>query len=180
MGVIFGTAGMLGIVFNPIGGFIADRSNKKLLVILTALASGIFISVLGVQMSLYILVSLFIMRQVVQQISMPAFRALQADLVPEEVRGLEFGNVQMFFNLASILGPIVGGILYDALRPFTWSFGSLTIFGVEVLFMITFILTLFSVVIISTFVSPKDYLVPLPVTIEEPMPYTTIDIKQTR
>ncbi|MHA1686197.1 MAG: MFS transporter [Candidatus Heimdallarchaeaceae archaeon] len=160
VGVIFGIAGILGVIFNPLGGYIADRWNKKLLVVITALISGLFISILGIRMSLYLLLSIFIIRQVIQQISMPAFRALQADLVSSEVRGLEFGNVQMFYNLAAVLGPIVGGVLYDLLKPFSWSIGKTTIFGIEILFLITFALTVFSVIVITIFVSPSDYIIP--------------------
>ncbi|MHA2167290.1 MAG: MFS transporter, partial [Candidatus Hodarchaeales archaeon] len=43
----------------------------------------------------------------------PAFRAMQNDYIPSEVRGKEFGIVQALFNLGSVFGPIIGGWLYD-------------------------------------------------------------------
>ncbi|MHA1946038.1 MAG: MFS transporter [Candidatus Hodarchaeales archaeon] len=42
-----------------------------------------------------------------------AFRAMQNDYIPSEVRGKEFGIVQALFNLGSVFGPIIGGWLYD-------------------------------------------------------------------
>ena len=156
IGTVFGIAGIAGVIFNPIGGYIADKTSKKLVVIVTGVLSAFLLSSLGIQMILWVLVTLFVTRQMVQQINMPAFRALQADLVKPETRGLEFGNVQLFHNFGSVFGPIVGGVLYDILYELKWSIGSLTVFGVEIIMLMTSLIMILAVLIIVFFVRNED------------------------
>ena len=156
IGTVFGIAGIAGVIFNPIGGYVADKTSKKLVVIISGVFSALLLGSLGIQMILWVLVTLFVTRQMVQQINMPAFRALQADLVKPETRGLEFGNVQLFHNLGSVFGPIVGGALYDALDTLQWSIGSVTVFGVEIIMLMTGLIMIFAVVIIGIFVRKED------------------------
>ncbi|MHA2357860.1 MAG: MFS transporter [Candidatus Heimdallarchaeaceae archaeon] len=159
IGIVFGIAGIAGVTFNPIGGYLADKTSKKTLVIVTAILSGSFLFFLGFEMTGMLLIGLFIVRQMIQQINMPAFRALQADLVEPEKRGLEFGNVQMFFNLGSVIGPVIGGILYDQFREVTWALPNINIFGIEVIMIITTILAYISATIIGIFVKKEDMVV---------------------
>ncbi len=157
IGTVFGVTGLIGVIFNPIGGWISDKKSKKIVVLFTGLLSGLFISLIGIKMALFLLLGLFVLRQVVQQMNMPAFRALQAEIISPEKRGFEFGNVQMFFNLGSIFGPIVGGILYDTFMHDVWVIKNITIFGVERLFLLTFILAIFATLVLVIFVKKEDY-----------------------
>lgn len=172
IGTVFGIAGIAGVTFNPLGGWLADKTSKKALVIISGVASAFLLATLGFQMILWVLVALFITRQMVQQINMPAFRALQADLVESKVRGLEFGNVQLFSNFGSVFGPIVGGILYDVFSGLSWTLGSTTVFGVEIIMLITGSIMIFAVLVIGIFVKKEDMVlkgVPEPVlTSEQP------------
>jgi hypothetical protein len=49
-------------------------------------------------------------------ISMPSFRALQADLVPVQIRGRIFGLFGTAFTAGSVIGPVIGTILYSNYR----------------------------------------------------------------
>ncbi len=159
IGIIFGIAGIVGVTFNPIGGYLADKSSKKFIVIISGTISALLLAFLGIEMLVWGLLSLFIIRQMVQQVNMPAFRALQADLVEPEKRGLEFGNVQMFFNLGSVFGPILGGVLYDVFSPRVWNIGDFSVFGVEVIMIITSVIMLFALLVVLLFVKQKDMVV---------------------
>ncbi|NPD88846.1 MAG: MFS transporter [Asgard group archaeon] len=159
IGYVFGIAGIAGVVFNPIGGYLADKTSKKVLVIITAMSSGILLFFLGFEMGLYALIGLFVGRQMVQQVNMPAFRALQADLIEAEKRGSEFGNVQMFFNLGAVIGPIIGGVIYDHFRYDSWNIAGLTTYGIEVILLITTIIAFFSALVTLLFVKKKDMVV---------------------
>lgn len=156
IGIVFGIAGIAGVIFNPIGGYLSDKTNKKAVVIVTAVLSGSLLFFLGFKMASFTLLSLFIVRQMVQQTNMPAFRALQADLVEAEKRGLEFGNVQMFHNIGAIFGPLLGGIMYDLFAPHTWTFGNVEVFGIQVIMIVTTILAFISAIVIGFFVKKKD------------------------
>ncbi len=162
IGVVFGIAGIAGVTFNPIGGYLADKTSKKLLVIVSGTISAILLAFLGIEMLVWGLLTIFIVRQMVQQVNMPAFRALQADLVEPEKRGLEFGNVQMFFNLGSVFGPILGGWLYDVFSPTSWSIGNLNVFGIEIIMIITTSIMIFALIVILLFVKQKDMVVGIP------------------
>lgn len=175
VGMLFGIAGIAGLVFNPIGGYISDKTDRKKLVVVTAYISAIAILFLGIKLSIFAIIILFIIRQLFQKLSMPASRALRADLVEEKNRGREFGYVQMFYNLGAILGPVVGGAIYDVLVPYQWEKFGLTIFGVEILFMLTFLLSVFATTIIVIFVREEDYIIQYK---KEPFPkdiYDTIE-----
>jgi MFS family permease len=65
-------------------------------------------------MAIPLLMVFFLINRFLFGVIQPSFRALQSDLVPSEVRGKEFGILQAFFNLGAAMGPIVGGLLYDA------------------------------------------------------------------
>ena len=159
IGVVFGISGIVGVSFNPLGGYLADKTSKKGVVVISGMLSATLLFFLGYEMIIYGLIALFVTRQLIQQINMPAFRALQADLVEEKIRGMEFGNVQMFNNLGAVLGPIIGGILYGQFRWTKWSVGSVNIFGIEVLMAITALIMILSSIMIFFFVKKKDMII---------------------
>ncbi len=147
-------------------------------------------------MGVYLLIGIFIVRQMVQQVNMPAFRALQADLVEAEKRGLEFGNVQMFYNLGAVIGPIIGGLIYDKFRYITWILGGrtggiiinqagqhswiiggVTVFGIEVIMLMTTILAYLSALIIILFVKKEDMIVIPKISIPEQKEIVSIVIE---
>ncbi len=178
VGIIFGISGIAGVTFNPLGGYLADKTSKKILVVISGILSAILLFFLGFQMIAYGLIALFIIRQLIQQINMPAFRALQADLVKDEVRGMEFGNVQMFNNFGAVLGPIIGGVLYGQFRGATplWSIGNVNIFGLEVLLIITTSIMILSALVILFFVKKKDYVVNIKKQQEESERIVAVDM----
>ncbi|MHA1399081.1 MAG: MFS transporter [Candidatus Heimdallarchaeaceae archaeon] len=163
IGTVFGITGIIGVIFNPIGGWISDKTSKKKVVFVTGILSGILIGLAGFKMSVYLLLGFFIIRQAVQQMNMPSFRALQADLVKPEKRGFEFGNVQMFFNLGSIFGPIVGGALYDLFSTYEFSILNLAAFGIEFVFLLTTTLSIFASIVLLIFVKKQDYWISPPI-----------------
>ncbi len=48
------------------------------------------------------------------QVATPALRAMQADNVPEDVRGRLIGLLESMSNFGSVLGAPIGGLLLDA------------------------------------------------------------------
>ena len=132
--LIIGIVGLLALVGGPFGGYISDRIGRKTVVWITEFLSAITLVVMGLQVSLLTLVVLLGFQRFVFAIIQPSFRALQNDLVPPEVRGKEFGLVQASFNLGSIIGPIVGGYLYDLYNPQLFKFLRFSYYGVVVPF----------------------------------------------
>jgi MFS family permease len=91
---------------------------------------------------------------------MPSFRALQAEVVPQQVRGKEFGRIQGFFNLGAIFGPIIGGLLFDIFLnvQFVIPLPSLdiTLFGPTVMFVTTAFLSITGAILIARWVPNKS------------------------
>jgi sugar phosphate permease len=71
---------------------------------------------LGFKTTVLVLSTFLFLRSAMRYVMQPAFRSLQADLVPQQYRGKEFGVVQASQNLGSVLGPIIGGEIYDLFR----------------------------------------------------------------
>lgn len=73
-------------------------------------------------------------------IARPASRALNADLVPEPIRGKLFGRMGAFFSLGAIVGPVLSTWLYAAYREqifvIPW-LGRLTLRGAGLPFIIS-------------------------------------------
>jgi MFS family permease len=53
------------------------------------------------------------MRSMAWQVASPALRAMQADNVPEEVRGRLIGFLESMSNFGSVMGAPIGGLLID-------------------------------------------------------------------
>jgi MFS family permease len=74
--------------------------------------------------------------------SQPAMRAIQADVVPWNLRGKLFGTIQAFFNAGATVGPIAGGALYAYFSLILLPLGPFIIEGLVVPFWLASILGL--------------------------------------
>lgn len=108
---------------------------------------------------------LFTARRFLYSILSPSFRALQSDLIPEEVRRKEFGVVQAAYNLGSVIGPILGGWLYDIFFGVSFSIGEFEFIGAGITFAFSGILAILASVLLLLYVNPKD-LVQLDISVE--------------
>ncbi len=82
----------------------------------------------------------------------PSFRALQADISPREIRGKVFGTVQAIFNIGAVLGPIVGGQLYQQYAPKKILLIGITLPGAAISFLVSAIIGLFSLRLFALYV----------------------------
>jgi MFS family permease len=63
--------------------------------------------------TLWIVIVFMSMRSLAWQVASPALRAMQADNVPENVRGRLIGLLESMSNLGSVMGAPIGGLLLD-------------------------------------------------------------------
>jgi DHA1 family multidrug resistance protein-like MFS transporter len=111
--IVVGSAMGLGALVAYPSGRLSDRTGRKKLFVI-----GGFLSFLGTMLipfgwTLWVVVAFLAMRSMAFQVSSPALRALQADTVPEEVRGRLIGMLETMNNAGAVLGAPVGGLLLD-------------------------------------------------------------------
>ena len=89
---------------------------------------------------------------------MPAARALNADLIPESIRGKLFGRMSAYFNIGAIAGPILSKVLYDHFRYQTcivpW-LDHMVIPGAGIPFFISGTISLFSLALLAFVKEPQ-------------------------
>ncbi len=111
VGLLFGTWSISSMIGSTIGGALADRFGRKIILVAglifsagTALMLG-FVDDLGV---FYLIVAF---TGIFSDIGHPAQQAMVADLLKGEQRAEGFSLLRIVANLAIIFGPAIGGIL---------------------------------------------------------------------
>jgi len=155
IGLILSISGLVGIVCNYFAGKMADRIGRKPLIAFGSLSSRLATIVLPFTLNLFQATGLMVFRSLGINISMPAERALRADLVPARIRGKLFGKLQAFFNWGMIGGTILGPWIYDLYRyevfRVTWP-ATFDVRGLGIPFFISGILGLTALALLLVFV----------------------------
>jgi len=159
IGTIISISGFIGLFASYIAGRYSDKVGRKPLIAFGNYSSRIAGGLLpftGTSTMAGIVVTF---RSLGFNISMPAFRALRADLVPPEVRGTLFGLFGTAFTAGSVVGPILGTWIYDTYRTTTYGVLGLNIPGYGIPFFINSILGILSTTMIMLLIaepSEKD------------------------
>jgi len=159
IGMILSAAGFVGLACNLYAGRLSDRVGRKPIIALGSLPSRLATIVFPFAPDLVSAAGVTIFRAFGHNIAMPAARALNADLIPEKVRGKLFGRLAAFFSLGAILGPVLSTWIYDAYRFSTFNIswlGNLTLRGAGIPFLISSTIGLFSLFLLMALVEePK-------------------------
>ena len=155
--LMLGFIGIISLTGAPIGGWISDHSSKKVTVTSSGLLRGMIGLFFGLQTGVIGIFILLGFQRFLFAILQPAFRAMQNDYIPEEVRGKEFGIVQALFNLGSIAGPIIGGWLYDLFFMRTLiPIPGVPFLGAGVSYAVAGVLAIFAAILIGTQLIESD------------------------
>ncbi|OGS42968.1 MAG: hypothetical protein A3K76_01385 [Euryarchaeota archaeon RBG_13_57_23] len=111
--LIIGLAMGLGVLVAYPSGRLADRVGKKKMFVVGGYVSFIGTIMIPYGWALAPVILFLTMRSMAFQVASPALRALQADNVPEEIRGRLIGMLESMANFGSVLGAPVGGLLWD-------------------------------------------------------------------
>ena len=157
--IIIGTAMGLGALVAFPAGRLSDRIGRKKLFVVGGYLSFVGTILIPFGGVLLVIILLLAMRSMAFQVSSPALRALQADTVPEEVRGRLIGMLESMSNFGSVLGAPIGGLLLDAF--FAKDIGLPDPFsGTMVPFLIAGGLGIFTVTLVLLLVKEKPRPVP--------------------
>ena len=140
IGTIISVSGFIGLIASYFAGKFSDRVGRKPLIGLGNYVSRLAGLVLPFTRSITEAGVVVSVRSLGFNVSMPAFRALRADLVPPEVRGRMFGLFGTAFTAGSVVGPILGTWIYDTYRFTTFDVLGLAVPGYGVPFIINSVL----------------------------------------
>lgn len=110
-GIILGISSAFGLVGGMMGGAMADKFGRRLLIISGLIFGSSSMIMLGLVDQLILLYPLAIVIGILTNIGRPAQNAMIADILPEEKRQEGFGILRVVGNLAWIIGPTIGGFV---------------------------------------------------------------------
>jgi len=154
IGAILSISGFVGVLCNFFAGKLADKWGRKPVIAIGSLSSRLGSIALPFASDLWQATGLMAFRSLGINVSMPAGRALRADLVPAKIRGKLFGRFTAFFDVGMIAGVLIGPWLFDTFRLQEFKIESLniTIKGAGAPFFLSGIMGLVALTILLIFV----------------------------
>lgn len=111
--IVIGVAMGVGALVAYPAGRLSDRIGRKKLFVWASLVAFGGVMLIPFGWAVWVVVVFMSMRSMAWQIASPALRAMQADNVPEEVRGKLIGFLETMSGLGSTLGAPIGGLLLE-------------------------------------------------------------------
>jgi MFS family permease len=111
VGVLFALFSLSSFVGSFLGGALTDRVGRRRILIFGLLASSFSTLLMGFIESLQAFYVLALIAGIFTDVAGPAHQAMVVDLVPEEKRAEGFGILRVAFNLAVVIGPMIGGLM---------------------------------------------------------------------
>lgn len=107
---LLGTASILGwLLFEPLSGWVADKVRKKRMMVFAVIGSSIVYALYpSVGTFQHFLVLSFAMSSVMSSYSI-SMKALQAELLPKEGRGVAYGRYLSVISFGGVVSPFIGG-----------------------------------------------------------------------
>jgi DHA1 family multidrug resistance protein-like MFS transporter len=155
IGAILSISGFVGIACNFFAGKLADKWGRKPIITIGSLSSRFGSIVLPFASNLWQATGIMSLRSLGINVSMPAGRALRADLVPAKIRGKLFGRFTAFFDVGMIAGVLIGPWLFQTFQfqefEIEW-LGGLIVKGVGLPFFLSGIIGLIALALLLIFV----------------------------
>lgn len=155
IGAILSVSGFAGILCNFFAGKLADEWGRKPVIAIGSLSSRLASLGLPFTSDLWQAAGAMVFRSLGINVSMPAGRALRADLVPAKARGKLFGRFSAFFSVGMVAGALLGPWLFDAFRfeefRIGW-LGGLAVKGIGIPFFVSGVMGLLALALLLVFV----------------------------
>jgi len=146
--------GLGALVAFPSGRF-ADRAGKKKMFVIGGYLAFVGTMLIPIGVYLAAVIVFLAMRSMAFQVSSPALRALQADVVPEAIRGRLIGVLESMSNGGSVVGGVIGGLMWDYFNGM--DLGMTPPFdGTMIPFVISGLLGVLTVSLVFLFVKEKE------------------------
>jgi MFS transporter, DHA1 family, multidrug resistance protein len=113
-GVLVASTAVALAIFSPIWGALADRRGRKLMVLRAMILGGVVLALMGLVQNVWELLALRILQGALTG-TVAAATALVATIVPRDRLAYSMGLLQTSIYLGISGGPVVGGLLAQAL-----------------------------------------------------------------
>jgi MFS family permease len=110
-GIALAAAGVGGFLGNAVGGSIADRIGRRLVIGISMFGSALFTLLVPLCPNVSVMIALAVAIGFFGQLFRPAGSAILVDTVPPEQRLTAFGLLRLAINLGMSVGPMLGGLL---------------------------------------------------------------------
>jgi len=111
IGLIFGLWSISSLIGSMVGGALADKFGRRVIVIFGLISSAVTGILMGLVTDLSAFYLLALVAGIFSDIGHPARQAMVADLLEGEQRAEGFGILRVVANLAMVFGPAIGGVL---------------------------------------------------------------------
>ena len=111
VGFLFAFFSAGGIISGVVGGALADKYGRRVILLIGLVISGVGSIFMGLVDNLNVFYILAAILGLVGDIGGPARQAMVVDLLPKEKQTEGFGIMRVAMNLAVTVGPILGGFL---------------------------------------------------------------------
>ena len=152
--IMIGFAMGVGALVAYPAGRLSDRIGRKRILVFGRLLAFTAIILIPFGWALWMVIVFMSMRSLAWQVASPALRALEADNVPEEVRGRLIGLLESMSNFGSVVGAPIGGLLLDSYFGVDLGLPS-PIDGTMTPFFVSGVLGLYTVTLVILFVKDR-------------------------
>jgi MFS family permease len=155
IGTILSVSGFMGVICNFFAGKLADRWGRKPVIAIGSISSRLASLVLPFTADLWQATGIMAFRSLGINVSMPAGRALRADLVPGKIRGKLFGWFSACFSVGMVAGSLMGPWLFEAFKHELFileDLGGFVVKGMGFPFFVSGILGLTALMLLLAFV----------------------------
>ena len=111
VGILFSIFSVGNIFGGTIGGALADKYGRRVMILLGLVVSGISNVFMGLIDDLNVFYIIGAISGLVGNFGGPARQAMVADLLPKEKRAEGFGILRVALNLSAVGGPLLGGFV---------------------------------------------------------------------
>jgi MFS family permease len=116
LSIIWGISAVLSAVSTLTGGSLADKYNRRKIVISVMVLGSVYWILMIFTTSLWYLATIEFVFTFAAGLVGPSISAMIADLTPPQKRGATFGLLGTFNDSGLALGPVMGGLLLDFLQ----------------------------------------------------------------
>ena len=111
VGILFAIFSISGMVGSALGGAIADRMGRKVVIIFSLVLSSLSALGMGLAPTIAGFIAVVIVVGTLSSVGHPAHEAVVADLLPPQKRAEGYGIIRVVFNVAVIIAPPIAGLL---------------------------------------------------------------------